>query len=275
MEKRRVIRLSPMERQLAWDRWIAGQLGHRVQVEERRLARKELRRLFGKTVVQIGGSSRFPLIADSLAPVRLQVMTGTEHPAHSHCPTLHSELSLLPLPTESIDIVVLQHTLELTEEPHQLLREVERILKPGGRLLVFGFNPQSSWGMRRLVSTRLDSVVPWQFKYFSVGRVEDWCRLLGLEPELTRYAVFSLPFAKRLLRRAFKGIEHRLARREWPIGAVYCLRTKKDRFGLIQPSRNPLARLSAVRPLRPAAGIGRSRIGVARVSSTESRHPNS
>ena len=90
MEKRRVIRLSPMERQLAWDRWIAGQLGHRVQVEERRLARKELRRLFGKTVVQIGGSSRFPLIADSLAPVRLHVMTGTEYPAHSHCPTLRA-----------------------------------------------------------------------------------------------------------------------------------------------------------------------------------------
>ena len=257
MGKRRAFRLSPSERQIAWDRWISGQLGHRVQVEERRLARKELRRLFGKTVVQIGGSSRFPLIADSLAPVRFHVMTGTDMPAHTHCPTLQAELELLPLASESIDIVVLQHTLELSEEPHQLLREVERILKPGGRLLIFGFNPQSTWGVRRLLSTRLDSIVPWQFKYLSVWLAEDWCRLLGLEPELTRYAVYSLPFAKRLLRRVFKGAEHRMARREWPIGAVYCLRAKKDRLSLIQPSRNPLRRFAHVQPLRPIAGVGR------------------
>ena len=242
---------------MAWDRWIRGQLGHRVQVEERRVARKELRRLFGKTVVQIGGSSRFPLIADSLAPVRFHVMTGCDVVGHAHCPTVCAELELLPFATESIDIVVLQHTLELSEDPHQLLREVERILKPGGRLLIFGFNPQSTWGIRRLLSTGLDSLVPWQIRYLSVWRAEDWCRLLGLEPELTRYAVYSLPFAKRVIRRLFKDAEHRLARREWPVGAVYCVRAKKDRLSAIMPSRNPLRRLAQVQPLRPTLGVGR------------------
>ena len=69
-----VFRLSSQEKQRAWDRWTSGRLGHRIQVEERRLARSELRRLFGQVVVQVGGSAGFPLIADSLAPVRFHVI---------------------------------------------------------------------------------------------------------------------------------------------------------------------------------------------------------
>ena len=55
---------------------MCGRLGHRIQVEERRLARSELRRLFGQVVVQVGGSAGFPLIANSLAPVRFHVILG-------------------------------------------------------------------------------------------------------------------------------------------------------------------------------------------------------
>lgn len=71
-----VFRLGLHEKQRAWDRWIVGRLGHRIQVEERRLARRELRRLFGQVVIQVGGTPGFPLIADSLAPVRFHVVFG-------------------------------------------------------------------------------------------------------------------------------------------------------------------------------------------------------
>jgi len=71
-----VFRLGVHDKQRAWDRWIGGRLGHRIQVEERRLARRELRRLFGQVVLQVGGTAGFPLIADSLAPVRLHVVFG-------------------------------------------------------------------------------------------------------------------------------------------------------------------------------------------------------
>ena len=151
---------------------MSGRLGHRIQIEERRLARSELRRLFGQVVVQVGGSAGFPLIANSLAPVRFHVILGGDLPKVSHCPVIVAEDNLLPFPTDSVDILVLQHSLDISARPHQVLREAERILRPGGRLLLFGFNPVSSWGLRRMLSTPLGSVLPWQVRFMRRSQIE-------------------------------------------------------------------------------------------------------
>jgi SAM-dependent methyltransferase len=253
-----VFRLGLQEKQRAWDRWVAGRLGHRIQVEERRLARRELRRLFGQVVVQVGGTAGFPLIADSLAPNRFHVVFGGDLPKASHCPVVVAEDNLLPFPTDSVDILVLQHSLDISAHPHQVLREAERVLRPGGRLLLFGFNPASSWGLRRMLSTPLDSLLPWHARFMRRSQIEDWCRLLNLAPELTRHAVYSLPIAKKGIRKLFKNLEHRMARNEWPVGAVYCLRAKKERNAYIPGKPSPLGRLASVgKTLKPAVGMRR------------------
>jgi hypothetical protein len=41
--------------------------------------------------------------------------------------------------------------MEFAAEPHQMLREVERVLIPEGRLIVTGFNQTSLWGARQFV----------------------------------------------------------------------------------------------------------------------------
>ncbi len=253
-----VFRLGLQEKQRAWDRWISGRLGHRIQVEERRVARRELRRLFGQVVVQVGGTAGFPLIADSLAPVRFHVVFGGDLPRVSHCPIIIAEDNLLPFPTDSIDILVLQHCLDISAHPHQVLREAERVLRPGGRLLLFGFNPASSWGIRRMLTTPLDSLLPWHARFMRRSQIEDWCRLLNLVPELSRHAVYSLPIAKKSIRKLFKNLEHRMARNEWPVGAIYCLRAKKERNAYIPGKPGPLGRFASVgKTLKPAVGMRR------------------
>lgn len=253
-----MFRLSLDQRQRAWDRWVSGELGHRVQIEERRLARRELRRLFGQVVVQVGGSAGFPLIADAMAPHRLHIVFGGELPTHSHCPLILAEDHLLPIPSESVDILILQHCLDLSAHPHQVLREVERVLRPGGRLLVLGFNPHSLWGLRRLLGTRFGGVIPWQTRFMKSAQVEDWCRLLNLVPEHKHHAVYSLPVVKRSIRKLLKRFEHGIARRDWPVGAVYCIRAKKERVAFIQSKPSPLSRLTQGRPvMKPAVGLRR------------------
>ena len=253
-----LFQLGLNEKQRAWDLWITSRLGQRIQIEERRLARRELRRLFGQVALQVGGSAGFPLITSSLAPFRFHVVFGGDLPKTTHCPVILAEDNYLPFPSDSIDILVLQHSLDISVHPHRVLREAERVLRPGGRLLLFGFNPNSFWGLRRLVSMPLDGLFPWTARFMRRTQIEDWCRLLNLLPEMSRHAVYSLPVAKKAIRRIFKSIEHHFANHEWPVGAVYCLRAKKERDANMRSIPSTLSRLTGVRPsLKPVSGIRR------------------
>ena len=49
---------------------------------------------------------------------------------------LLAEPVALPFPEASLDLLVLPHTLELSIDPHAALREVERVLKLGGYLIL-------------------------------------------------------------------------------------------------------------------------------------------
>ncbi len=56
----------------------------------------------------------------------------------------------LPFRSDSIDAILLPHTLELVEDPYAVLREAERVLCGEGCLMICGFNPFSGWGARRV-----------------------------------------------------------------------------------------------------------------------------
>ena len=53
----------------------------------------------------------------------------------------------LPFPAASLDLVLMPHTLEHSPDPHQTLREVERVLVPEGRVVITGFNPDQPVGL--------------------------------------------------------------------------------------------------------------------------------
>ena len=76
---------------------------------------------------------------------------GTEAPAPEHAEAWQARVVLaqpeaLPFESQSVDLLVLPHAFECTAEPHNVLREVERVLVPEGRVVISGFNP---WSMGR------------------------------------------------------------------------------------------------------------------------------
>ncbi|HEX5312245.1 class I SAM-dependent methyltransferase [Aquabacterium sp.] len=97
--------------------------------------------------------------------------------------SLRCDFESLPFPSNSLDLVVLPHALELAHDPHRTLREVERVLVPEGKVVISCFNPASLWGMyQRLGQWGMNksAVLP-QGEFIAHWRLRDWLRLLDLE----------------------------------------------------------------------------------------------
>lgn len=147
-------------------------------------------------------------------------------------PALHCEFDALPLPDASIDLVVLPHALELARDPHQTLREVERVLVPDGRVVVVGFNPTSLWGLRQRLGGVRRSMglargrglfLPPAGDFIGYWRARDWLRLLGFEVEGGRFGCWRPPLASERWLQRFAWMD-RIGERWWPVlGAVYMI----------------------------------------------------
>lgn len=99
--------------------------------------------------------------------------------------------SLLPIATDSIDLVVLMHYLSNTIEPHAILREASRVLIPEGKLIIIDFNPLSLWGVRHFFQSWLEQA-PWGGHYYTARRLTDWMQLLGFDQQ-RHYRVGYMP----------------------------------------------------------------------------------
>src|ERR1700745_3525430 len=53
---------------------------------------------------------------------------------------LHCCAEVLPFASNSLDLIVLPHTLEMAADPHLALAEATRCLVPDGRMVIVGFN---------------------------------------------------------------------------------------------------------------------------------------
>src|SRR5438477_783219 len=84
----------------------------------------------------------------------------------------------LPLASQSVDLVVLPHVLEFHHNPHDVLREAERVLMPEGHVVISGFNTFSLWRLRQLFTGR-DAHSPWDARFIGLLRLRDWLRVLG------------------------------------------------------------------------------------------------
>jgi len=207
--------------------WYASELGYRLFESEKDLMSQSLSDLFGYYLLQCGCPE-----ANAVFPAG-SWLKGSRV---SSCFCLNfynkqgvsglSELHSLPVQTDCIDVVVLPHVLECSSNPHEVLREVERVLIPEGHVVILGFNPWSLWNLLRIFPfTR--KLAPWNAKFLSAFRVIDWLSLLGFDLIDHKGYFYRPPIQREDLMKKLNFIE-RLGEKFWPkFGAGYMLVARK------------------------------------------------
>jgi len=79
-----------------------------------------------------------------------------------------------------INACILTQCLDFSADPHQVLREVERVLTADGYLILSGYNPLSLCGLTKMCGLKRN-VAPWSARMFTPARIKDWLSLLGFE----------------------------------------------------------------------------------------------
>lgn len=221
--------------------------------------------LFGYHALQLGlpeidalQENRMPLrlcAADRLAAAPAQ--TGVA----GHRVAVINRYEALAFASASIDLVVLPHVLEFADEPHQVLREVDRVLVPEGHVVIVGFNPASLWGLRHwLTRLGLGAFIPAQAQLIALPRLKDWLKLLSFEPQRGRFGCY-VPWAQTSSGLSRWGFMEKAGDRWWPVlGAVYMLTAVKRVSGMHLVGRARSWRERRAPALAPAAGptLGRA-----------------
>ena len=149
----------------------------------------------------------------------------------------------LPFPDFSFDNVLLVHGLEGAENGRRLLREVWRVLKEDGRLLVVVPNRRGVWA-------HLDTTPFGQGRPYSPSQLSRLLERTMFTVERRKVALFVPPFRTRLLLRG-AGIWERAGRTLAPrFAGVALVEARKEMFGAIPVKPLPA---KGRRVLMPAA----------------------
>lgn len=186
--------------------------------------------IFGYHALQLG----VPLLdglSDNRMPHRwmaTEAAQASDSPGASRI-DLNLHFSALPFPAQSLDLVVLPHALELSDDPHATLREVERTLVPEGKVVICGFNPWSLWGLRQRrghVYRRFGRgglFLPSAGAFIGVRRLRDWLNLLGFEVEVVQFGCYRPAVRSESWLERWAWMD-KLGSRWWPVlGAAYFL----------------------------------------------------
>lgn len=174
--------------------WVATGLGRRVLAEETPLLTEMVRRCHGDTLLWSGPAPEAAAGVKRCMVRDCFYMAPLGIPASCDLACFRGCLSALPLPRHCADGFVLHHSLELEPDPRQALREVSRVIAPGGRLLVCAFNGWSLWGLRALYG-RLHADLFSGMRFVNPLRLADWLALLGFEMDgPTVHLGYGAPF---------------------------------------------------------------------------------
>ena len=170
--------------------WFEVGGGRSLLREERKRVRHALDSMFGDQFLQVGlwGGESFTRFARTrrAAIVEEYATEGVDLVTAPDC---------LGVANDTVDVALLPHVLETHDDPHGVLREVDRVLRSDGHVIILGFNPVSLWGLRHFVTRR--RFPPQVRRLIPEHRLRDWLRLLNFSVDNASFRHFQPPMLRR------------------------------------------------------------------------------
>lgn len=215
--------------------WLRTPLGQALLAQESRLLEEALDGLFGVDCLQLGIWGEPKAFIRFARTQRSACIANPPNVPDGEPPNAYGRMHRLPIASDSIDVLILPHTLDFSDRQHEVLREVHRVLRSDGHLIVLGFKPGGLWGLRRLIPGA--GLPPNACHLINDRRLSDWLKLLDLNIHgLTRY-FFKWPVTG--VDVSTSGAWEQRGRRWWPeIGACYMLTAQKRQYTLT-PMKQP------------------------------------
>ena len=210
--------------------WYGRDNGQYLLEATHRAAQGLLDTAFGYHILQLGVAGTRPLCQSSRINHRIYC---AGRPGHNV--GLVADADELPLDSDSVDTVIAHHCLEFALNPHQVLREIQRVLTPQGQLLVIGFNPYSLLGLNTYLRGLLREPLWHRHRPVSEKRLTDWLHLLGCEvQDIIR--LYGVPLAgSGRLRQWLANGDAWTARNNLAIGGLYILHATKQVAAINRP----------------------------------------
>ena len=209
--------------------WFDSELGQELLAAEKDTVERVISTLFGMHLVQCSVDSRHTFFAGSPVQRCYSIIPKVSLGADKNC--IVADNTEIPLAHESVDVVILHHALDFTDAPHQVLREASRILRPGGHLVIVGFNPLSLFGLFRLFKGKHKGV-PWSGRFLGHKRLSDWLKLLQLTELRQLSGYYRAPFIKANWRSRSRLVESVMRRLPGHTGAFTLMLARKDIAGM-------------------------------------------
>jgi SAM-dependent methyltransferase len=245
--------ISPNE----WEAWLATAPGKYVLDWETTQFGKSVEDAFGFEALQIG-LPQLSCLAENRITHRWQMLLPSQsylaESSTSNIPVIcQGSIYDLPFANEALDLIALPHVLEFVESPHEALREVHRVLRPEGRIIISGFNPYSLWGLRQYSGNLINQpFLPNEGQFISHRRIKDWLHLLNYSIDRGRFGCYGIPISKSSRLKGMTFLD-KVGDRWWPfLGSVFILSAVKripgtKMVGLVKTSRKILS--TALKPV--------------------------
>lgn len=235
-----------MQRQIQLEKWYASEEGSDFSSCLQETLRPHVERAFGYCAVQAGYSPT-NLLADS--PIKQSVVTG------QFAGDIQCESNYLPIDSNSIDLLILSHALEISSDPYATLREAERVLVPEGKLFIVGFTPFS-------ISGAWQKLVTEDFQRYTSVRVRDWLGVLGFDCVATQKLMrktFHQQYQRKVPKLGLSTANYVIAKSK---GCGYIIQAKKRVTRLTPVRQTWVSKRPRVRPvgvIKPSAQVARER----------------